>query len=342
MMKRRTFLKATIGGSLAVSAPRIVKAQTRELRIQTWEGYTEPEWVKPFEEANNAICRVSFTTSDDDLFTKALASKGGDFDVFALNTALIPRYVDNGLYLPIDQSRVSNFDKMAPAFHDNALTMVGGEVRSLPFAWGSNPLIYDQDHFGKAPDSWGVLWDASLDKQVMMVDDSGSAISVTALYLGYEDPFNLNADQYKEVKRVLIEQKQILLTYYAGFADGVSLFAQNGIKAMYSMGEPQVKELRAKGVNAALTIPKEKATGWLDGWMLSPSCRDIDLAYAWFDACLSEATGKAMTEKLGYGNTTDLVANKTAGLDYEDKLVWFQLAPDSEYRTNLWNEIKAA
>ena len=342
MIKRRTFLKATVGGSLVLSAPYIARAQTRELRIQTWEGYTEPEWVKPFEEANNAICRVSFTTSDDDLFTKALASKGGDFDVFALNTALIPRYVDNKLYLPIDPAKIPNFNKMAPAFHNNALTVVDGEVRSLPFAWGSNPLIYDQDHFATAPDSWGVLWDANLDKKVMMVDDSSSVISVAALYLGYTDPFHLNADQYKEVKRILIEQKKILLTYYAGFADGVSLFAQNGIKAMYSMGEPQVKELRSKGINAALTIPKEKATGWLDGWMLSPSCRDMDLAYAWFDACLSETTGKAMTEKLGYGNTIDVGANKAIGLDYEDKLVWFQLAPDTEYRTNLWNEIKAA
>jgi putative spermidine/putrescine transport system substrate-binding protein/spermidine/putrescine transport system substrate-binding protein len=108
------------------------------------------------------------------------------------------------------------------------------------------------------------------------------------------------------------------------------------------MGEPQVKELKSKGVNAALTIPKEKATGWLDGWMLSPGGKDMDLAYAWLDACLSEATGKVMTEKLGYGNTTDLAANKAAGLTYEDKLVWYQLAPDTEFRTNLWNEIKAA
>ncbi|MCB9992129.1 MAG: extracellular solute-binding protein [Hyphomicrobiaceae bacterium] len=342
MIKRRTFLKTTLGTGLALSAPWVARAQTRELRIQTWEGYTEPEWLKPFEEANDVVCRVNFTTSDDDLFTKALASKGGDFDVFALNTALIPRYVANSLYLPIDPSRLTNFEKLAPAFHDNALTVVDGEVRSLPFAWGSNPLIYDQDYFTEAPDSWGVLWDPALDKQVMMVDDSSSVISVAALYLGYEDPFNLNADQYAEVKRILIEQKQILLTYYAGFADGVSLFAQNGVKAMYSMGEPQVKELQAQGVNAALTIPKEKATGWLDGWMLSPSCRDVDLAYAWFDACLSQATGKIMTEKLGYGNTTDLDANAAAGLDYADKLVWFQLAPDTEYRTQLWNEIKAA
>lgn len=341
-MKRRNFLKASIGTGFLLSAPYVARSETRELRIQTWEGYTEPEWLKPFEEKYNAVCRVAYTTSDDDLFTKALASKGADFDVFALNTALVPRYVKNGLYQPIDRNRLSNYENLAPVFHDNPLTLVDGEVRSLPFAWGSNPLIYDRDYFKTPPESWGVLWDADLSQQVMMVDDSSSAISLAALYLGFADPFKLNADQYAAIKKKLIEQKKVLLTYYAGFADGVSLFAQNGVKAMYSMGEPQVKSLRKKGVNAALTIPKEKATGWLDGWMLSPGCRNADLAYAWFDTCLAESTGKAMTEKLGYGNTTDLAANKAAGLTYAEKLVWYKLAEDQKFRTKLWNEVKAA
>ncbi|WP_137929631.1 ABC transporter substrate-binding protein [Mesorhizobium comanense] len=341
-MERRTFLKASLSGGLLLAAPYIARASANELRIQTWEGYTEPEWLKPFEEKHNVVCRVAFTTSDDDLFTKALASKGADFDVFALNTSLVPRYVKAGLYQPLDRKKLPNYENLAPVFHDNPLTFVDGEVRSLPFAWGSNPLIYDQNYFKTPPESWGVLWDPKLNQQVMMVDDSISAISMTALYLGFEDPFNLNSDQYDAIKKKLIEQKKVLLTYYAGFADGVSLFAQNSVKAMYSMGEPQVKSLKDKGVNAALTIPKEKATGWLDGWMLSPGCRNVELAYAWFDACLAKDTGKSMTTKLGYGNTTDLAANQAAGLTYADKLVWYRMTDDLPLRTKLWNEVKNA
>lgn len=342
MMKRRTFLSASLGTSLMIAAPFIARAKSRVLRIQTWEGYTEPEWLKPFEAKYNCVARVAYTTSDDDLFTKALAGKGKDFDVFALNTALIPRYVKNKLYLPINTKKIANYDDLAPVFKKNPLTLVDGEQRSLPFAWGSNPLIYDADHFKTAPDSWGILWDEKLAHQLMMVDDSSSAVTLAALLLGFPDPFKLDAKQYAAIKKKLIEQKKVLLTYYSGFADGVNLFAQNGVKAMYSMGEPQVKELKKKGVNAALTIPKEGATGWLDGWMLSPGCRDLDLAYAWFNTVLSKTTGKTMTEKLGYGNTTDIAANKAAGLDYADKLTWYKLAPDPEYRTKLWNEVKAA
>ena len=78
-----------------------------------------------------------------------------------------------------------------------------------------------------------------------------------ALIVGVANPYNLTDDDFDKVKAKLIEQKKLLLTYYAGFDDGVNIFAQNGIKLMYSMGEPQVPALKEKGINAALTIPKE-------------------------------------------------------------------------------------
>ena len=77
-----------------------------------------------------------------------------------------------------------------------------------------------------------------------------------------------------KIKAKLIEQKKLLLSYYAGFDDGVNLFAQNSIKLMYSMGEPQVPALAKRELTPALTIPKERAVGWLDCWELSAGVKD--------------------------------------------------------------------
>ncbi len=49
-----------------------------------------------------------------------------------------------------------------------------------------------------------------------------------------------------------------------------------------------------------------------------------------------------LTEKHGYGNTTNLEVNKTAGLTYGDKLSWLETAENYEKRVATWNEIKAA
>ena len=75
------------------------------------------------------------------------------------------------------------------------------------------------------------------------MDDANNSITLGALIVGVANPYKLTDEDFAKVKAKLIEQKKLLLSYYAGFDDGVNLFAQNGIKLMYSMGEPQVPGL---------------------------------------------------------------------------------------------------
>jgi len=122
----------------------------------------------------------------------------------------------------------------------------------------------------------------------------------------------------------------------------VNIFAQNKIKLMFSMGEPQVPALKAKGVNAALTIPKEGAIGWLDCWVISAGAKDVDLAHAWINACLDKSVGNILSSKKAYGNTTDDPANKAAGMTYGDRLSWLLTPENFEKRVAIWNEVKAS
>ena len=70
---------------------------------------------------------------------------------------------------------------------------------------------------------------------------------------------------------------------------------------MPSMGELQLRALREKGVNAALTIPKEKAIGWLDCWVISAGAKDLE-------------------------------ANAVAGLTCADRLSWLHASESYEKR----------
>ena len=53
-LNRRKFTISAAAAGLALRAPAVIRAQSKELRILTWEGYAEPEWVTPFEEATGA------------------------------------------------------------------------------------------------------------------------------------------------------------------------------------------------------------------------------------------------------------------------------------------------
>ncbi len=335
----------TAGGLALLAAPfvsRGASAKASELRILTWEGYAEPEWVKPFEESQGVKTSVVYTGSVDEMFAKMQGSKGADFDVVAFDTSSFKRYIDGGLIQPIDLAKVPNAANLAPAFQNVAPIIRGDKHYGLPFAWGSLPLVYDKAAFPTAPDTWGVMWDPDNAQKLIALDDANNSVVLAAIVLGIKDPFNLTDAQFDAVKAKLIDQKKLLLSYYAGFDDGVNIFAQSGIKAMFSMGEPQVPSLKAKGVDAAFVIPKEGAIGWLDCWVLSAGARDTDLAYAWLNACLDKKVGAYLSDKKSYGNTTDESANKNNGFVYASQLTFLQTPENFEKRVALWNEVKAS
>jgi hypothetical protein len=76
---RRQFTAGAAAASVALAAPNIIRAQANELRVLTWEGYAEPEWVAPFEEATGATVSASYVGSVDEMFAKMQGSQGADF-----------------------------------------------------------------------------------------------------------------------------------------------------------------------------------------------------------------------------------------------------------------------
>ena len=88
------------------------------------------------------------------------------------------------------------------------------------------------------------MWDPQYAQQMHLRRTTPTTrITLGALVVGVANPYKLTDEEFEKVKAKLIEQKKLLLSYYAGFDDGVNIFAQNGIKLMYSMGEPQVPAL---------------------------------------------------------------------------------------------------
>ena len=70
-----------------------------------------------------------------------------------------------------------------------------------------------------------------------------------------------------------------------------------------------------------------------DGWMRRSATGGVKVGNG-----QKRGSGPTMTEKNGYGNTTD----ESPGLDYADKLVWLRPVEDFDRRVMVWNEVKTA
>ena len=339
---RRQFATGAVAAGAVLAAPNVIRAQADELRILTWEGYAEPEWVAPFEEATGAAVSVSYVGSVDEMFAKMQGSQGADFDIVAFDTSSFARYIDGKLIQPLDMAKLPNAANIIAAFETVEPVLREDDVYGIPFAWGSLPLVYDADQFEEAPTSWEVMWDPQYEQQMIALDDANNSIVLAALVLGFPEPYNLDDEQFEAVKQKLIDQKRLLLTYYAGFDEGADIFAQNDIKLAFSMGETMGTLIQDRGVNAEWTSPTEKAIGWLDCWVVSAGARDVDLAHAWIDACMTPEVGNVLSTRFNYGNATDEATNEEIGMTYGDQLAWLLTPEDFEKRVQIWNEVKAS
>ncbi len=333
----KKYLLSSTGAILAAMLAAPALAGEGEVRIFTFEGYTDSEWVSKFEEQSGCKVRSTFTGSVDEMFAKMRGSDGADFDLISIDTSLFGRYIEQGLIQPYDMSKISNTSNLLGAFQSVDEAAHDGDVYGVPIAWGSLGLIYDKDEVNPPPTSWDILWSEDYAGRIIVLDDTNNNIVNTAIILGFEDPFNLNEEQLQAVKAKLIDQKKSLMSYFAGFEEGNNIWESGNAVLMFSMGEFQAVDLRERGYNVEYIIPDEGGVGWLDTWALSTGASDLACAHQYVNFYLEPWVGERMTEKYGYGNTT----SETQGLDYASRLTWLAPPEDPNRRTEVWNEVKA-
>ncbi len=336
---RSVAVAALIGAGAGIAFSGAASAEDGVLRLFIFDGYADQAWVDEFEEMTGAEVNVTYTGSVDEMFAKMAGSNGDDYDLISLDTSGIPRYYEQGLLKAIDVSQIANTANLLPAFQDVAEVQIDGGVYGVPMAWGSLGLIYDVDEFGDTPPtSWEVLWDEQYRGRMIALDDANNNIVNTAIYLGFENPYDLSDEEFEAVKEALLAQKALLQTYYAGFEEGMDIWEQSDVVAMFAMGEFQKVGMADRGLNVQYIIPEEGGIGWLDCWVMSRGVGDEELALQWINFFLEKKIGEAMSATYGYGNTT----SESEGLDYADRLNWLLPPEDFERRVSLWNEIKAA
>jgi putative spermidine/putrescine transport system substrate-binding protein len=311
------------------------------LRVLAWDGYADEDWVKAFTEKTGIGVDVVFIGSDDEIWAKIKGSEGKDFDVFAVNTAQLQRYIAADLVQPIDVSTMPNQQQVLPRFRD--LEAVGGVTKDgkaygVPFAFDSIGLIYDTDKVNPPPTSMSVLWDPQYAGKVLAYDNGEHNVSFTALTLGYTDPFHLDAAQLDAVKAKLVELKHNVLSFYTTADEAQQIYQNNDVALIWAnYGQQQVKAMQEVGAHVAYINPSEGALAWLDNWVISKGAKDVGAAEKWIDFMVSKDVSSALSERTGFGNTV----TETGSAGKDDKLVWLQNVEDPQKRSDLWNEVKA-
>lgn len=313
----------------------------QRLRVLAWPGYADADIVKVFEQRTNSKVEVTIVDSDAVLWQKVAQNGMADeaFDVIAVNTAELQRYIAARMVLPIDTSSVPNLAAQLPRFRN--LAAIPGLVHedktyAIPYAYAEMGLIYDRRQLAEPPDSIAALWDQRYRGRVLAFNDGTHNFSLAAQSIGIADPFRLSDKDWPAVVERLIALRRNVLSFYSKPEESVELFLERQAALMLAnYGSQQLQLMRAAGVDVGYVIPREGALAWLDCWAITRSVRNKRLAEGWINYLLEAAPGEVLTRRHGLHSTTAEADHSSEG----DELIWLRQVEDVERRGQAWSRI---
>ena len=81
MSKRSWAVLAAIAAGLMLPAAGVSKSTGGTLNMIAWEGYTQPQWVTPFEKQSGCTVHAKYAGSSDEMVTLMRSGGGGQYDM---------------------------------------------------------------------------------------------------------------------------------------------------------------------------------------------------------------------------------------------------------------------
>jgi len=254
-----------------------------KLNLIAWEGYTQPQWVKPFTKATGCKVSPKYGGSSDEMVT---LMRTGQYDAVSASGDASLRLIFGKDVRPIDPKLIPDFKNFIPALKSPPHNTVKGVHYGISLQWGPNTLLYNTKKVKPAPKSWSILYSSKY-KGKITVPDNPIQIADAALYLsktkpslGITDPYELTDSQFKATVDLLKQQHSLVKKYWATAGDEIDLF-KNGSATVGASWPYQTNTLKAAKAPVKDLIPKEGATGWADTWMISSKAKHPNCAVKW-------------------------------------------------------------
>ncbi len=282
------------------------------LNLIAWEGYAQPQWVKPFEAATGCQVSAKYAGSSSEMVSLMANGGGGQYDLVSASGDADLRLIYGGDVRPINMSLMPNWKNFEPFLKAPDFNTVGGKHFGISYEFGPNVLLYSTTVFKKPPTSWSVIYNKKYAGQITVPSDA-IQIADAALYLaktnpklGITDPYELTQPQFNAAITLLKRQQPLIKKYWGLASQEISLF-QSKTVVVGAAWPYQTNTLVAAGAKVADTIPKEGATGWADSWLLATKAPDPNCAYKWMQWA---TTPKVQAQQALYFGETP--ANKLA------------------------------
>ncbi|MFT6024932.1 MAG: spermidine/putrescine transport system substrate-binding protein [Ascidiaceihabitans sp.] len=306
-LSRRAFTQTLLGAGVGMiatpmTANKLLAQEGEQGTIFTWGGYDVAELYGNYEAANGAMPNFAIFGGTEEALTKM---RGGFTpDVVHPCNAGLTRWVDTGMFQPIDTSRLSNWGDVIPELVSMQGNDAGdGKPWLAPFDWGGTSITYRTDLFEvEGEESWDMLWDERYAGQLGSLASGGDAWWCGAIKAGVDFKDIGTESAFAEIAKVMRAQRPLIRVY----TDDTTTLEQalsSGEMAAAMTWNSSAVALAAEGIPVRFAQPKEGTLTWVCGLMVHKDAPNLDRAYEIIDSLLSVEAGKFMINDYGYGHS---------------------------------------
>jgi putative spermidine/putrescine transport system substrate-binding protein len=276
----------SVPAALAAGPPTQIGKGEGKLLLVAWQGYMQPQWVKPFEQQTGCKTQVKYANTSDEMVALMRSGGGGQYDLVSASGDASLRLIYGGDVAEVNVNLVPAWKDFFGAFKSPPNNTVNGKHFGISLQFGPNILLYNAAK-EKKPTSWSTIYDPrnrgkiTIPDNPIQIADAALYLSKTKTSLGISDPYELTKPQFDAAVALLKQQKPLIKKYWATVSDQVDLFKSGG-STLGASWPVMLSTLLGAKAKVASVIPREGATGWLDTWMLSSKAKHPNCAYQWF------------------------------------------------------------
>lgn len=335
------------------------------INLFTWSSYHDDPWLAEYETQTGVKINSQLIGSVPEAFAKVKADPGA-FDLVLATSGWVENYAESDLIVPVDESKIPNLSNVLSTLDWRAATTYVDKNYGVPYAWGSQPLIWADDRVTPAPTDWSALFDPKYKGRVSLVDDPTTQLPVIAIAAGIKDPYNMTDAEFETFKAKLNELRPQVTHVSASIQDQTTDFTGGQVDLGILYNISTWVESNKAGTKVSQIIPAEGTPGWTDNYVVTKAgdeknkCNNIvndfinaTLSKEWQgrfigtsgnNGALSVEAAKS-PEAVAAGLTTDAYARTELAqseLDpqFFEKVRLLRRLPNLQAWLDAWNEFK--
>jgi putrescine transport system substrate-binding protein len=302
--------------SAVLSFTQVVHAtEEKVLNVYNWTEYIAPDTIANFEKETGIKVRYDTYEDNETLDKKLLAKKSG-YDVVVPSSDWAKAQIENGLFLKLDKSKLSNLVNLDPLIQNRLKETDPNNNYLVSYLWGYTTVGVNVDAvikaLGNTPmpnNTWELVFNPLYANKlkscgIAYLDSSSDIIPLALHYIGKPAYSNKAADYAAAadmLKKVRPDIKRFASDEQAEqFVDGTVCVAIG-----YGGDFYRARSLSAQknnGQNIAPIIPQTGALMFMDSMAIPKDAKHPDNAYLFINYILNAKVQADITNTTKYAN----------------------------------------